>query len=67
MVTSATAVAINALQSQKATAAIYPSDIDSKFHRLLEVDQNSPEFNELWAAVDKYITLALAAKKNAVA
>ncbi len=43
------------------------ADIESKFHRMLEVDRNSAEFAELWAAVDEYLTIALAKRDGAAA
>jgi hypothetical protein len=63
---SLTATEALCMQQHKKGTCINPTDIDNIFHRLLEVDQNSPEFEALWAAVDEYITHALEAKKHAV-
>jgi len=63
---SPTATEAFCMQQHKKEVSINPTNIDIIFHRLLEVDQNSPEFEALWAAVDEYITHAIGAKKHAV-
>ena len=63
---SPTATEAFCMQQRKKEVSINPTNIDNIFHRLLELDPNSPVFQALWAAVDGYIIYAIQAKKHAV-